>query len=278
MLHFLIVVDNSSITTEPVDSIEPVDDLLPLGPRSVVLSVLLGSHPPAMPVGALLDVTSLFGIADGTTRTALSRMVARGELDHDQGLYRLGERLLARQAEQDTGRRPPPREWDGTWWFAAVVTDRRTVNERRSFRARATGARFGELRPDLWLRPANIDVPLDLPDVVITRGPLVVGDDRGLARRLWDLDVLDRRARSLLDRLDRTARRLSGSPAEDGLPEAFTELATSLRFLRIEPQLPADLSPGTAATDLRARYDDVVASFQVELGAFLARRRAGRAQ
>jgi hypothetical protein len=134
------------------------------------------------------------------------------------------------------------------------------------------------------MRPANIAIPLDLPDVVITKGPLVVGDDRELAHRLWALDDLDHRARGLLARLDRTAERLGASPdaaagtLPDVLPDTFTELAAAQRFLRTEPQLPDGLSSGSAAKDLRSRYDQVVAAFQAELGAFLARQRAGRAQ
>ncbi len=54
--------------------------LRPMSARSVVASVLLGSHPPELPVAALVHLCSRFGIAEGTTRVALSRMVAAGEL------------------------------------------------------------------------------------------------------------------------------------------------------------------------------------------------------
>lgn len=57
--------------------------------RSVLLSVLLGTDPPRLPVGLLVRTTELFGIAEGTTRTALSRMVATGELTTTDGWYEI---------------------------------------------------------------------------------------------------------------------------------------------------------------------------------------------
>ena len=246
----------------------------PLSPRSIVLSVLLGTHPPSMPVGRLLDFTSLFGIADGAARTALSRMVARGELANDDGVYRLSGRLLERQVQQDEGRQDPPAAWDGTWWFVVVLAERRSIAERRAFRSRMAGARLGELRPDTWLRPANIEIPGDLADALVTRGPLLSGDDDVLVRRVWNLAAIDTRARSLADALRITAGKLSHDAADEVLAEAFVQLAASQRFLRTEPQLPESLDPSRSSADLRAMYSDVVESFQQRLGAFFAGRRS----
>jgi hypothetical protein len=80
-----------------------VENELGLGPldaRSLALSVLLGSHPPVLPARALVALAELFGIAGGTMRTALSRMVAAGELEAADGRYRLAGRLLERQRAQ----------------------------------------------------------------------------------------------------------------------------------------------------------------------------------
>ena len=51
-----------------------------LNARSLALSVLLGSHPPELPARAFVSLATLFGIAAGTMRTAISRMLAAGEL------------------------------------------------------------------------------------------------------------------------------------------------------------------------------------------------------
>jgi phenylacetic acid degradation operon negative regulatory protein len=276
MLHSSIIVINLRTN-------DPDVDLDPLSPRSIVLSLLLGTHPPSMPVGRLLAFTSLFGITTGTARTALSRMVARGELDNDNGIYRLGGRLLERKAQQDAGRLAAPTDWDGTWWFVAVLAQGRSVADRRAFRSRVVGARLGELRADTWLRPANIEVPTDLAGVIVTRGPLVTGDDEAVVRRLWNLDEIDARARSLVTLLDHTASRLATdartvgeTPQPEGgaaLADAFVQLAACQRFLRTEPQLPESLDPGRWSAALRSAYADVVVSFQQRLGEFFAHRR-----
>lgn len=258
MLHFWIVTDTTRTTRRA------------LGTRSIVLSVLLGSHPPQMSVARILAFTSLFGIAHGTARTALSRMVVAGDLDNDDSVYRLTQRLLERQTQQDTGLNPPPADWDDTWWVAAVVAERRTVAERRQFRSQVVGARLGELRPNLWIRPANIDVRTDLADVVLTRGPLSTGNGKQIVDQLWDLDTLERDAIAHRQRLDDSASRRS-SDGTSWLAEMFVTLADCQRFLRIEPQLPVALSPNTTANELRSLYGEVVAIFRADLAVFLAR-------
>ncbi len=266
MLHSAITVINNRMHRS--------GELDPLSPRSIVLSVLLGNHPPSMPVGRLLDFTSLFGITAGTARTALSRMVTRGELVNDNGVYRLSGRLLERQSQQDAGRAARPTTWDGTWWFVAVLADRRSVADRRAFRSRAAGARLGELRPDTWLRPANIDIPADLAGVVMTRGRLVSGDDAVVAQRLWDLDAIDATARSLVASLRSTATTLTDDPRNSALATGFVQLAACQRFLRTEPQLPESLDPSRSSVELRSAYADVVASFQHRLATFFERRKS----
>lgn len=274
MLQSTIVANKLRITAGISASM--TDSVLePLTPRSIVLSVLLGSHPPRMPVGRILEFTSLFDLADGTVRTALSRMVAAGDLINDDGIYRLAGRLVERQAQQDAGRRLPSSDWDHTWWMVAVLSDRRTMAERRAFRAWAIGARLGELRPDLWLRPANLDIPTDLPHVLITRGSMISGAQQQLVAHLWDLDAL--RARSNVNRLalDAAAARL-GDPDDRSLADAFTALAAAQQFLRVEPQLPANLTPHTIGDDVRMRYAEVVEVFQARLARFFAGRSAER--
>jgi len=93
----------------------------PLTARSVALSTLLGYHPPALPVSALVKVGSLFGIAERTTRVALTRMVTEGDVIADNGVYRLTERLLRRQEQQDEARSPRSKEWDESWEMAVVT-------------------------------------------------------------------------------------------------------------------------------------------------------------
>src|ERR1700732_1936353 len=95
--------------------------------RSVALSTLLGSPPPALPISALVKVGELFGIADRATRVALTRMVKDGDVTVDNGVYRLSERLLRRQAQQDALGSPATRRGAGGGAMAIVTGPARAV-------------------------------------------------------------------------------------------------------------------------------------------------------
>ena len=72
-----------------------------LSARSVIASTLLGTVPPRLPGRLLVAFAGEFGIQAGTTRTALSRMVDKGELRHlDGGQYELDGDLLAPLLQQ----------------------------------------------------------------------------------------------------------------------------------------------------------------------------------
>ena len=134
--------------------------LRPLTARSVVASTLLGMRPPELTPQLLVRSGELFGISGGSTRTALSRMVAAGELEAVDGRYRLAGHLLERQARQDASRHPRLRAaWDRTWRTAVVVAGRRPAAERAALRAAMARARYGELREGVWLRPDNLVEP-----------------------------------------------------------------------------------------------------------------------
>src|ERR1700687_3337186 len=126
--------------------------LSPLTARSVALSTLLGYHPPALPISALVKVGELFGIADRATRVALTRMVKDGDVTVDNGVYGLSERLLRRQAEQDLLTSPPTRRWTGGWEMAIVTSTTRPLAERGALRKTMVRPRMGELGEGGWLR------------------------------------------------------------------------------------------------------------------------------
>ena len=60
-------------------------------------------------------------------RTALSRLVASGDVTVDDHGYELTGRLLERKLAQDTGRRSPRATWDGSWWVVLVTVANRDV-------------------------------------------------------------------------------------------------------------------------------------------------------
>jgi phenylacetic acid degradation operon negative regulatory protein len=225
----------------------------PLSARSVVLSLLLGAHPPELPVSAIVDAGEMFGISDATLRVALTRMVANGDLERTDGSYRLSARLLERQRRQDAAL-DPAAAWDGTWETVVVTSVGRSATDRAELRAQLAELRLAELREGVWLRPANLVRPLPAwpADLITTFFSTPTDDPRGLAVRLWDLDGWNLAGRHLLD--DIAAARTNA--------ERLTVAAAVVRHLRTDPALPIDLLPtGWVAGELRAAY----AAYQTEL-------------
>ena len=232
--------------------------LRPLTARSAVLSTLLGTHPPRLPARSLVRVGELFGVAEGTIRVALSRMVAAGDLVQDNGHYALTSRHSQRQARQDQSRTPAVRPWSGEWEIAVVTADRRPPAERTAFRQTMAELRLAELREGTWLRPANLSRELDVDCVVLMGRP--ERDPAALAATLWDLDAWASRARLLHRALDE---------AEE-LKENFILAAAVLRHFVADPLLPPELLPRDwPGAALRARYEDFDTTFQSVLRAQL---------
>ena len=228
--------------------------LRPLTARSVVLSVLLGTHPPELPVRDLVRAATLFAISDATLRVALTRMVAAGDLERTGSTYRLCDRLVRRQRRQDEAVEAAALDWDGSWEVVAVTATGRSPADRAALRTRLTALRLGELREGVWLRPANLPPawPADLADVARRFRAVPEADPGGLARDLWDLDGWSARAAALV-RLFDTADR----PAD-----RFTVAAAVVRHLLADPILPDALLPRSwPAGELRAAYHRYRAEF-----------------
>ena len=192
--------------------------------RSVLLSVLLGTTPPRLPVRRLVRTTELFGIAEGTTRTALSRMAAAGEVTAGDGWYELaGDRLLARQARQSASREARTAAWEGGRWVEGVVAaeGRRPAAERAALRSALSAARLAELREGVWLRPDNLGGVARLAagvaagvgeggDGVVWFTAVPAGDPAALAARLWPLGSWAEGARRLVGADGRAGRPARG--------------------------------------------------------------------
>ncbi|WP_177240728.1 PaaX family transcriptional regulator C-terminal domain-containing protein [Nonomuraea wenchangensis] len=236
-----------------------------LSARSAVLSALLGSHPPRLPARHLVRIGALFGVAEGTVRVALSRMVAAGDLVQENGFYTLSPRLVERQARQDESRDPHVRPWDGTWEVAVVTAERRAPADRAALRHAMTALRLAELREGTWMRPANLVRPA-WPEVVTAQCTLIDGRPHGdPTPLLWDLDGWAAEAR----RLEGALERVEG--LADGLAEGFLVSAAVLRHLLADPLLPPELLPaGWPGAQLRARYDAFDARYREVLLRHLA--------
>ena len=244
-----------------------------LSARSVIASTLLGTIPPQLPGRLLVAFAEEFDIRPGTTRTALSRMVDRGELTHiEGGVYALDGDLLERHHRQEAGLHPTSRDWDGSWEMVVVPAGARSSADRAALRRACTHLGMGERRDGVWLRPANLD-PDRLP--VATRvvdaqaerwTGRPVGDGRALVADLFDLDAWRRRSAELIDELDCDL---------DSLAAGFVLAADALRHLVTDPLLPAELAPTDwPAAELRAAYAAYSSRYQASLRTFFRTQRA----
>ncbi|OLZ71989.1 PaaX domain-containing protein, C- domain protein [Streptomyces sp. IMTB 2501] len=245
-----------NVSPEPAEA-----GLRPLSARSVVLSLLLGAHPAQLPVKDLVRLVEPFGVGGSTLRAALSRMVAAGDLRRTDAVYRLSDRLLARQRRQDEALRPVTRAWGGDWEMVVITATGRGPAERAELRARLTALRLAELREGVWLRPANLDraLPDTLDSVALTCSARPDEPPHDLVARLWPLDAWAATARMLLART---------SAARDPA-DRLTAYAAAVRHLLTDPVLPPGLVPADWPGDaLRTAY----AGFQRELAASVGRR------
>jgi len=231
--------------------------ITPLTARSVALSTLLGYHPPALPINALVKVGELFGITDRATRVALTRMVKDGDVSVDNGTYRLSERLLRRQAEQDALTAPPTRRWTGGWEMAIVTSTTRPLAERVALRKNMVRHRMGELREGVWMRPDNLS--RELAGIIADQCEFFAShhsESSSLAASLWDLPGWAAEADRLLTVLDEA----------EGLAQGFMATAEVIRHLLLDPYLPDELLPaGWPGDRLRERYSEFEANYSERL-------------
>jgi phenylacetic acid degradation operon negative regulatory protein len=247
----------------------------PLTARSVLASVLLGTEGAWLPTARLVRTAELFGITDGATRTALSRMSAAGEVEGIEGGYRLAGRLAARQDRQAASRRAATREWDGTWELAIVDGERaRPAADRAALREALETLRLVELREGVWARPDNLE-PGRSPEAAGRverwcgrwRGarprPVPDVDERwGLAAWQAGAEALRSDMADLLPALD------AGDPG--ALASGFVTSAAVLRHLQADPLLPPELLPsGWPGDALRSDYDRYDAAYRTVLRSWL---------
>jgi len=245
------MVVSSGVTDRNLPAIQPMTA------RNIVLSTLLGYHPPELPISALVRVGALFGIAERAVRTAVSRMVSNGDLTASDSVYGLAPRLVERQAVQEASLSPTMSDWDGTWEIAIVTSPPRPLAERVALRKSMGHLRFAELREGVWTRPANLTRHhhgVIAEQCTVFRGRHDA--DTALVESLWDLDVWASEAHRLLGVID---------PNSD-LKSGFMASALVIRHLLVDPCLPPTLLPDDWPGDaLRRRYAEFIATFAARL-------------
>ena len=246
----------------------------PLTARSVLASVLLGTDPPWLPTPLLVRTTALFGISEGSTRTALSRLVTAGDAEATDGGYRLVGRLVARQQRQSASRLADTRPWDGSWELATVDGDtRRPAADRADLRDALGALRLVELREGTWGRPDNLDPNRSADAVPVVarwcvRWTGARPDPEPDVASAFGLAAWSTTARTLRDEIAGLLPPLERGDAS-ALRDGFTLSAAVLRHLQADPLLPDALLPsGWPGAALREEYDRYDVAYRSTLRAW----------
>lgn len=242
--------------------------------RSLVLDLLSTLRGGTMPVSAMVAAGALLGIAENSTRVAVARLLAAGQVERDErGRYRLGERARAVDRRVHGWRRleERTRPWSGGWigiHLGELPTPRRRALRLRERALRLFG--FRVLSPGLAVRPDNLAGELgalgdELHGLGLEAGAIVfrVGElerpTDARARSLWDVAALcDGYRRSFLD-LETSAEELPKLPEAQAMVESYLLGGRVIRQLVLDPLLPEPIVPAAERRALVAalrRYDD----------------------
>jgi len=226
--------------------------------KSFVLDLLLTLRDGSMPVRGLVDAARMLDIAENSTRVALARLLAAGQIERDErGQYRLGAQSQAVRGRVESWRTLERRTvtWDGSW--VGVIANQTPRPTRRARQLHERALRFLGLRAldaGLAIRPNNLrggvdQVRIDLGHLGLSDSALVCEirafDDARTARAhtLWDGAELARGYRESLRTITQSAARLPRLPVVDAMRESFTLGGRVIRQLVLDPLLPEPLAP-----------------------------------
>jgi phenylacetic acid degradation operon negative regulatory protein len=209
---------------------------------------------------ALLDVFADLGVEPKSGRQALARTAAEGLLHSDRfgrrvrwSLTDSGRRLLSTGAERIYGFGATTDNWDGRWLVLLVSVPESRRRLRHRLRSRLAWAGMGTPAPGVWLSPhigkqrevADVVEELDLTPVSSSFvGPFgLIGQQRELVAQAWNL----RGVEAAYQDFSSTFATAEPATARDVLREQIHLVHAWRRFPFLDPQLPADLLPGTWA-------------------------------
>ncbi|MDJ0396594.1 PaaX family transcriptional regulator C-terminal domain-containing protein [Rhodococcus sp. G-MC3] len=224
--------------------------------RSAVLSALLGAHPAEASAAGILAMATKLGFQHSAVRVALTRLVAAGDLDRSEGMYRLSPRLIRRQRRQDFALQHEASTWDGSWRLAIVTTGAEDSTDRAALRTALRAAKFGEVREGVWGRPNNIPttVRADASERLSLFTAVPDGDPAELVEHAFAPQEWAGVAEELI-------RMLRDAPT---LVERFEIAAAIVRHILDDPLLPAEALPTDwPGHDIRETYE----AFRSELTA-----------
>jgi len=239
-----------------------------------VLSVARAGRQPSVRVSLLIDACALFGFSANTVRVTLAKMRAAGDVDSpSRGLYRLGPRSgdLSDRVMGWRGVAERMTAWDGSW--IGVVTGHLSRTDRPALGRRGRALRllgFRSLEDGLYVRPNNLvggvgEARATLERLglesraLVTRLGELAEEDTARALRLWDCEAIIVGYQDLRLRLRDSMRRREELPLEESMREAFLLGREVIRWVALDPLLPAQMVPAAerdALVEEMVRYDE----------------------
>lgn len=218
-------------------------------------------------IGTIIDACAQVGISETLVRTAVSRLVADGQLEgRKQGrrsFYRLTEAAGADFASAARVIYGPPEPWEWRFvWVPEALSDELTPTLERQG--------FARLRPQMMVGPARVA----LSEAVLSFAADPMVGEQSLpefAGQAWDLSQHAATYQAFLDRFSPLASHLSELSGADALAARLVLVHVWRGALLRDPRLPVEALPGDwpghAARGLFARlYRALFAASESYLG------------
>ncbi len=217
----------------------------------------MGLSPPKLPSAMIVKTTELFKISEGTTRTALSRMLKNKELKMIGSSYEIAStKHLQRQLRQVESLRPKYKKWDDkNWILAIVVQSNRNPADRALLRENLKYHKYAELKEGVWLRPDNLEENYIKNHRHLSWFNTVPEEDPNyLVNKLFKLKAWNQTTLVLIDRMNSLSGNLRNGDVTK-LKDSFILMAKVLRHVQNDPLLPEELLfESWSGVELRETY------------------------
>ncbi len=231
-------------------------------------------------VGSLIRIAAEFGLSQQAVRSALSRMSQKGwlQVHHVGNRSYYGPTSRTKRLLEEGERRIFVRDagsWDRRWHILVYSIPERKRDVRAELRKQLAWLGFAPLSSGSWIC-AN-DVEEDARALATQLGiaghvemfssqHLGPSEERELAARCWDLEGINRRYRTFIDKWGpefERARRAGLLPDGECFVQRFLLIHEYRKFFFIDPDLPPDLLPdvwcGREARELFHAYHQFLA-------------------